>query len=238
MFHTSNLKQILAPLIFFTILINIGISQNKLSGGIGFFSTGYQNIDISNLNLELRNNNLPEFEKNFLAIGGGGFGVVKNFVLGGEGFGLISPEKNNKDFNLSLSGGYGLFNIGYIIYSSKGLNLFPLIGFGAGGIELKIAQRKIISFNEVLNNPKNGSNLSIAGLMFNFGMSLVYNIDLSQTNNSKGINLGLNLGYTHFLQVGDWTLFEEEIFNGPKIGISGLYIKFTIGGGAIGNKIE
>ncbi len=236
--HILSIKYFNLFILIFAVLIeNESISQTKYFGGFGYLSTGYQNIDIKNLNAQLKIHNFPELDKKFVAMGGGGFGIMNNFVLGGEGFGLIGSEKSNQDYNISLFGGYGLFDLGYVLYSENGLTIFPLIGFGGGGIDITINEKKLVNFDDVLSNPKRGSNLSVGGLILNIGMNAIYNIDLfDNERNSRGFTIGVNFGYTHFLQLGNWTLFENEISNGPEVSISGFYLKFTIGGGGIRKK--
>lgn len=234
MLSLNSLHKILTTLfLIFTILSVNGISKDKKSGGMGFFATGYQMIDIKELNSRLKLFGLPQFDKSYVSLGGGGFGILNNFVIGGEGHGLVGSDLSNQSYQTNLTAGYGLFDMGYLIYSSNGLKIFPIIGFGGGGIDLRINEKNLVDFDQVLNNPKKGSVLSVAGLMLNFGLNLFYNLNLSgDEERLGGLSFGLNLGYTHFLQLGNWSLFETEIAGGPKVGLSGFYIRFTIGGGS------
>lgn len=233
-FSLHSIKQISVVILILTVFFsNISLSQRK-GGGIGFFSAGYQMIDIKRLNEKLRINGFPEYENRFAAMGGGGYGVVRNLVLGGEGYGLVVSDKSNQNYYTSLTAGYGLFNVGYVAYSKQGLTVFPVLGFGGGGIDLTITKDGLVSFDDVMSNPKTGSTLSVGGLMFNIGLNAVYNMNFSQNeSNSSGFVIGASLGYTHFLQLGNWTVFDREVSNGPSVGISGLYFKIMIGGGAI-----
>jgi len=210
---------------------NQAIGQTKISGGEGYFMVGMQRIDVKNLNNILKQNNYPSLDENYTSIGGGGYGIINNFVIGGEGHGIIGSEVSNANYSLNLTAGYGIFNVGYVIYQVEGLRLFPVIGFGGGGIDLNIYEKSSLDFIDVLNNPKRGSSLSLGGLMLNFGLNGSYNIRFSKNGKDGGLIIGVSAGYTHFLKVGNWTLFENEISGGPKIGISGFYLRFSIGGG-------
>lgn len=218
-------------LIFIILVANTSFSQRK-GGGFGFFSAGYQTIDIKGLNKQLKLFNYPEFDRSFLTIGGGGFGIVNDYVIGGEGHGFISSDLSNQFYQTNLMAGYGLFDLGYIVYTSKNLIIFPLIGFGGGGIDVRINEKSLVDFDSVLINPKRGSVLSNAGLMLNFGLNFIYHLNLSEEGSDKGgISLGVNLGYLQFFKIGNWTLFDTEIARGPDVGLSGFYFRFTIGGG-------
>lgn len=227
-------RKIFISLIMIITIFNVnGVSQNKRSGGMGFFATGYQVIDINKLNSRLKLFGLPQFDKNYVTLGGGGFGILNNFVVGGEGHGLVGSDLSNQFYQTNLTAGYGLFDMGYLIHYSDGLKIFPVVGFGGGGIDLRINEKNIVDFDQVLNNPKKGSILSIAGLMLNFGLNLFYKLNLGgDDEKAGGLSFGLSLGYTHFLQLGNWSLFDTEIAGGPNVGLTGFYIRFTLGGGS------
>ncbi|MGB9665157.1 MAG: hypothetical protein ACPL25_09620 [Ignavibacteria bacterium] len=70
-----------------TIFYSQAISQSRTSGGEGYFMVGIQKIDVKNLNSLLRNNNYPVLNESYPSIGGGGYGIINNFVIGGEGHG-------------------------------------------------------------------------------------------------------------------------------------------------------
>ncbi len=225
-------------LIFLTLSFNQVIGQSKKTGGEGYFMVGMQKIDVKNLNSLLRLYNYPVLDEYYTFIGGGGYGIINNFVIGGEGQGLIGTEVSNQNYKLNLNAGYGMFNMGYVIYNHSGLKLFPLIGFGAGGIDLRINEKASLDFTDVLNNPKRGSSLSLAGLMINLGVNGSYVFNFNKDKNDGGVLMGISVGYTYFLKLGNWTLFENDISGGPNVGISGFYIRFNIGGGGAGSSSE
>lgn len=227
-----NKFNLLVVILFFSLQINTAIGQTKIAGGEGYFMVGIQKIDIKNLNSLLTRYNYPSFDESFATIGGGGYGFINNFVIGGGGHGLIGRDIGNSNYKMNLTAGYGLFDLGYIVYSTTNFKLFPLFGLGGGGIDLRINEKSSLDFNDVLNNPKRGSTLTVGGLIFNFGLNGTYNIDFNGNRDEKGgLTIGFSAGYTHFLQIGNWFLFESEITGGPKIGISGFYMRFSIGGG-------
>lgn len=218
-------------ILFFSFFFNQAISQTKTSGGEGYFMVGMQKIDVKNLNSLLRVYDYPVLDESYTSIGGGGYGLVNNFVIGGEGHGLIGSEVSNQNYKVNLTAGYGMFNIGYLLHNDSGLKIFPLVGFGGGGIELRINEKASLDFTDVLSNPKRGSSLSLGGLMLNVGLNGNYVINFNEEKSFGGILIGLSAGYTYFLKLGNWTLFESDISGGPDIGISGFYLRFNIGGG-------
>jgi len=231
-------KKIFSFFFMFSVLINQAVGQTRTSGGEGYFMVGMQKLDVKELNTILQQHNYPVLDENYVSLGGGGYGIVNNFVIGGEGHGLIGSEVSNANYRLNLSAGYGMFNVGYVIYHNFGLRIFPLIGFGAGGIDLTIYEKPSPDFDDIMNNPKRGSSLSLGGLMFNLGLNGSYTLKFGGEDKNGGILIGFSAGYTQFLKLGNWTFFEKEISGGPNIGISGFYLRFSIGGGGSGKYSE
>ncbi len=84
-------------------------------GGSGHFSMGSSVVEMNGINTFLNTKQLPGFSRNCMSVGGGGFGVINNFIIGGEG-GAINPSRvANTNGYSELSTGYGAFNFGYMI---------------------------------------------------------------------------------------------------------------------------
>lgn len=212
--------------------------HNKKGGGRGYFMFGGSIIDIKSLNSKLDSKGYPKFPDNFISLGGGGHGIIGKVIIGGEGHGLIGRETTggSKTYKTSISAGYGFFNFGYIVYSTKGLSVYPLLGLGGGGMSFKIVERETIpSFDDVLNNPKRSANLSTSGFLLNLALGTDYLLKLEEDKKREGgLVFGLRIGYTFALIKGSWKMDGIEISGGPEIGITGPYIRLMIGGGGSG----
>ena len=107
--------------------------------GSGFFAIGTQFTDLGPLNDRLSGSGYPEFTSETVTLGGGGYGVVANrLLLGGEGHALITGDGTGRGRNVSLTGGYGFFNLGYLFFPTSSLRASPLVGIGGGGLQLDI----------------------------------------------------------------------------------------------------
>ncbi len=130
-------------------------AQEIIKGGKGYFMLGGNIIDIQNLNSRLETKGYPKFSDKFISLGGGGHSIIGKVIIGGEGHGLIKKEASNENYKSSLGVGYGFFDLGYIVFSTENLSLYPLLGLGGGGMSLKIMEKETHpSFDDVLNNPK------------------------------------------------------------------------------------
>lgn len=118
-------------------------------------------VNLKSMNQRLENKGYPKLPENLISLGGGGHGIIGRVIIGGEGHGFIGKKTTGEKYNTSIGIGYGLFDIGYIAYSTRGLNIYPLLGLGGGGINIRIVERKeTLSFDDVLDNPKGIANLS------------------------------------------------------------------------------
>ena len=141
---------------------------------------------------------------------------------------------NSQPFKSSLTGGYGLFHIGYIIYSKKCFNIYPLLGIGGGGVTLKIAEDSSPSFDQVLNDPKRNVELIYGGMILNLSVGVDYFIKMEETDEGfGGFLLGLQAGYLLAPFTHDWKMDEHDISGGPDVGLNGFFVRITLGGGGM-----
>ena len=59
------------------------------------------------------------------SVGGGGHSITNKWIVGGEG---------HSSFGSDNAGGYGFFNLGYILVDTELILLYPLLGLGGGAM--------------------------------------------------------------------------------------------------------
>lgn len=208
--------------------------DSQQGGGRGYFMFGGSKIDIENLNSGLENAGYSTFSDRFISFGGGGYGIIKRIIIGGEGHGLIGEEATNESTKTSISGGYGFFDVGYLLYSTDAFNLYPLLGIGGGGVNLKIVERSTPSFEDVLENPNRNAELSTGGFLIDLGFGADYLYKLGEDEGEEGgLALGLRMGYTLTPIKSSWDMDGIDVSDGPDTGVTGPYIRFMIGGGGM-----
>src|SRR5690606_20999150 len=146
--------------------------------GAGFFAIGGSWLDIDELNDALGSAGYPTFGGGGLTLGGGGYGVHRGrLLLGGEGYAVISGEEAVAGRTVTYGGGYGLFNIGYMIAPTPTTRVYPLFGIGGGGASLRIGARATEdSFGDVLDNPGRTASLNRGSLLLSFGIGAEYRL--------------------------------------------------------------
>lgn len=209
-------------------------SNSKNYGGFGYFMLGYHSFNLSEMNTALKDHGYPELSNGSMSIGGGGHYLVKNWLLGGEGFGLPGSRVENDEYIVSHTGGYGFFDIGYLVVKTPSFFLYPILGIGGGGmtVNLKEKDEQTTVFGDILENPGRETNMDNSGFMLNFSFLANYMIyGEKEDTYSGGFILGIKAGYILNLDGNNWYQNQDKLTQTPSSGISGPYVTLVFGGG-------
>lgn len=208
--------------------------KSKVYGGMGYFQTGVSFLDLDNLNTMLKDNGMPELGNASVSFGGGGHGIIGNFILGGEGHGIVGESGLNQNYRVKYGGGYGLFNMGYVVYANPVILVYPMLGIGGGGQSVTITDRSTlpVSFSDLLEDPKHQSILTKGSFLIDLSLtSNLFVFGNTGGNATGGFMVGLKAGYLLELNNDRWYIDDQELVGGPDSGISGPYFRLIIGGG-------
>jgi hypothetical protein len=205
---------------------------NAQEGAGGMF-VGVKNTNIAPLN-NLLGNRLESLKDNSVLIGGIGWGSVSpGILLGGEGGGFWQSS-DGPNLRARLGGGYGFFDVGYMVIKHKGLRLYPMVGIGGGGITLRMAPLGVTSptFDDVITDPKREANVTMGGLAFNFALGLECFVETKDGKEKRpgGLHFGIRAGYLFMPGKADWKLEDLDVIGGPDIRLNGYYIQAVFGG--------
>jgi hypothetical protein len=200
-------------------------------GGAGYFMIGGGRPDLGDLNAVLERSGYPRFPSSFLTMGGGGHAFIGRLVLGGEGQTLLERGNALAGWKTVLSGGCGFFDVGYIVHSGNALAVYPLIGIGAGSLNLKITGRETASFAEVLEDPGRSARLQKSGFLMQVALAADWWLGPARRNGRGGLFIGVRAGYVFAPAGGSWELEGREAAAGPAAGWTGPYLKMVIGAG-------
>lgn len=230
---------------FLTLLVSGQSQESDVSlksgnqntyGGFGYFMMGYHSFDLSELNNSFSASGYPELSTGSLSVGGGGHYLLKNWLIGGEGFGLPGSKVENDTYTVSSSGGYGFFDLGYLVWKTPSFFLYPVLGIGGGGMTVNMKEKDLqtTSFGDILNNSGRETNLENGGFMLNFSVLANYMIlGEKEETYSGGFVLGIKAGYILSLDGNNWYQNNEKLNQTPDSGISGPYIAIVLGGGGL-----
>lgn len=224
------------------------LAQDGLPGGRGAFQVGFQGSDLDALNTRLVGAGLPSFDDGFVTLGGFGLGRVGRVLIGGEGHGLLPREEDSADGDLRtrLTGGYGLFNLGYLAHSGRRLDVYPILGIGGGGMSLEIIERSAPTFDDVLADPARSSRLTSGTFLVSAALGADLRLggadrrtrrdrrrhdDDDDDGHRGGLLVGIRAGWLWAPGDTDWELDTlNDVSNGPAAGPEGLYVRVSIGG--------
>ncbi|GEM_PF-2428054 len=207
---------------------------------IGHFQFGGNIIALDDLNAELRNAEYPKFSDGFIALGAGSYLVINKLVIGIEGNSLTGENTNIKNFKTSISGNYRVLDLGYALYVTRVLRVYPFFSFGKEKITLSITDTKTpSSFNAVLDTLGNRAILSSSGFIFGFSLGTDYSLKIGSSEEAKGnLVIGLRFGYTLAQRNNNWDINGVGIIlGGPRVGIVGPYVRLLLGLG-IGGRVS
>lgn len=204
----------------------------------GYLMLGGSQLDIGPLNERLISQSNFSFSDEFFSIGGG-FHRIKNekWLFGFEGHFLATEEQkyaaHDVDYKASLMAAYGFVDMGYVVVSSGGLDVYPLIGFGGGGTWLQIGKT---NFDEILSDPVRNAQLTSGAFLLNFAVGADYLFKSEEfKEHEAGFVLGFRAGYTYSPWNGAWWTDNISIEGGPDTGLTGAYVRFMVGFGGKGD---
>jgi hypothetical protein len=200
--------------------------------GRGYFLLGGRGFGLSELNASLKNSGYSGYSNPLVSFGGGGHALLNRLLIGGEGHSLIEKTAAGPGYETKLSGGYALFDIGYVVYSKGGLNIYPFLGLGGGGIGLEITGDQSAEFEDILKNPGRMSKVSTYGFVISLNLGADSLIKIGGKGGSGGgFVAGARAGFIWSPAKSKWEMPGLTIPGGPNIGFTGFYVQFLFGGG-------
>jgi hypothetical protein len=226
-----------ASLLLASIVLADSHDDEHDNGGKGYFAIGWSALDLGPLNDVLQANGYRRFTEDFLSLGGGGYGVLGRFVIGGQGHGYLGEGRDvalgGQNFRSEVSAGMGFVDLGWVLWSSNGWALTPLVGLGGGGLTLQIDALSAPTFGEVLAQPGHRSKLSTGGFLIDLGASFDFLLRRDDGERRSGPLFGLRAGWVLSPIEGGWELEGRDIAGGPDLGVSGPYVRILLGGGSL-----
>jgi|GEM_PF-1286204 len=190
-----------------------------------------QNVTrFNNLNIFLLQKDYPPVSENYLAYGIGGHVIHNKFIVGIELQRFVEKKRiTAKEFNTSILGTYSLLNVGYLLYSKKGLMMYPIFGIGLGQLKLRVRENNIHSFEDI-NSYQRGSDSKTTGFLTNIGFGLDYFFKFKEKKRGKNkLVVGVRLGYIYAATRSGWSVNHIRVDDGPTTGLGGPYVRVIIG---------
>lgn len=202
------------------------IPSKKRSGGYGYFSMGYQSMNVQALNERFNAAGFPSMNSLGVSTGGGGIAVINRIVVGGEGWAMNAGDVTSNGYTSTLSGGGGVGQIGYM-FGNKKMSFYPLIGFGGAATSVNIRpDGGSLTFDSLLARPGQGVEISGVSAVATFSLNSEFRLGRAPL-----YLFGWQAGWIQGLGKTTWNAQKTTLTNGPDLRMQGWYVRLKIGAG-------
>lgn len=197
-------------------------AQAPAVGHFGHVMVGYSQLDMTDLNQGLRDENFQALNNGYTVLGLGYEQWRGKWVFGLDSYNFMAQRSKFQDFSAVLAFHYALIRVGYTLpINSQEWRIFPTIGFGGG-----IANLKARKASEVIPTGyfAGGSNVEVAIRARRY-------FELDPEKNYKG-EFGLSLGYL-YVPDNQWNLKRFGVNDRTfQVNPQGWFIRATLGMGS------
>lgn len=220
----------LAPLAPARLAAQAHESDGKAFHGFSIFvMAGAQRIRTGALNGDLAARGQPGFEHTFASLGAGVQASLGRVLLGLEGAGLVERRAESVQFDRTLSGGYGMADVGYAVLDSRHVRLYPMAGIGVGGVTFASRRQGVPTFGDLLDSPDWAARLSSVELVLQAAVGGDYVVWTGERDGkSRHLSVGVRAGYTFAPAAGAWRLGGTRVVGGPAVRIEGAYARLVV----------
>jgi hypothetical protein len=203
-------------------------------------SPGYAFIDVAAFDQFLAPSANAGFNQNFGTLALQYTAECRRFMYGWTIQMGMSPKRTIRDYagvpgqNIEYYGTFGniLLQSGYSIVSTDRVKFYPILGVGFGGVNgnyNRVDNRTIAQF---ANNPNTEGTITKYMACFDGALSLDFLIPSRRYGDgvpSYGKVIGLRVGYTQGVGVGNWNFKGARVLENPNYNPGMVYAKIELG---------
>lgn len=204
-----------------------------------FFATGGSYATTGELNTRLDSAKYFAVSNDAISYGGGGRISFGRMILGGEFAMTDFGEEGNpvSGRTSALRSNFYLAQVGYSWYAGRHLNVYPMLGIGAGRMVVTLSDRNgggkppagvDPTFTEVVLHPNYSSKLDATYLLFEPSIGLDWLV-LRSLADRTGLTIGARMGRKMAPNRAAWHLDGGKVVGGPDIGPDGPWLRVTVG---------
>lgn len=207
------------------------LNLEAFDGVKAYYQPGFAFLDTGPLNRTLEGAGFSPLSSTFITQGGGAHLVLERVILGASGQSLQGfRTTSNQGGSLSVSGGYGLFQLGYQVWAEEGFSLYPILGIGGGNLQITGSESLNNLFGFSQASPVN--RIETSQVILDLGLGADYLIDLNgDPQQRSGLLVGLKLGYVFVPSPPQWENNRQVVSGSalPNISSQGPYISLSLG---------
>jgi hypothetical protein len=246
---SSVLQRAATIAVFVSSVAGSSAAQGARGEGVGpggtfpfasfFLSAGGSVAYTGDLNSRLDSANYFAVSNDAISYGGGvrmGWGRM---IFGGEfavtSFGEEGDPVSGR--NSALRSRFALGQIGYAWWAGRHLNIYPMLGVGAGTMVLTLSDRNgggapptgvDPSFTDIALHPNYSSELDATYLLFEPAIGADWLV-LRSLGDRFGLTFGARVGKKIAPNRATWKLDGRKVIGGPDVGPDGAWLRLTAG---------
>ncbi|MEX0811119.1 MAG: hypothetical protein WD048_02810 [Chitinophagales bacterium] len=229
------------------VFINLSISAQGSYGHALTISKGYSFINSNGLS-NITPIGADPITDHFISSSINLRSHFKGFIIGAEGnmarnsnsYGSIF-RKNSDPITIDARLYSGLAQFGYAVLDKSKFKLYPMVGVGANRTKIQIDRQQDIDASQIVDGESMGTTFDLVqrNFLMDFGLGFDYILDCGKKMDkdgadeskmkSKGLLMGVKVGYQLALENDNWRHNGGDVNNGPNYAPSGFYAKLTLG---------
>lgn len=230
-------------ILVFALLLSVvgGYTLHAQDGGdaaprklfVASFGLGYGTLSNSTPNELLPTSGAEKFNSGGFAGGGYFHFQWKRGIFEFGSHGVNAFEQSGTLYKTQLEQSVFTFKGGYALINKPRFRLYPLVGIGAVGTNLKIANNQNLNLGTVLSTPFQEITLNHIALAGDVALGADYRFKgwrpKGNTDREVSFILGARTGYFISAANNKWRYSGGDINGGPSYGPSGFYAQVTVG---------
>jgi hypothetical protein len=191
--------------------------------------SGVTHLNVQSLNGLLTAHAFPALPTTAITLGAGSLLTVGRLLVGGTGQTIIGRSEATTAYTTKLSGGYGLFELGFALVTAPHTRVFLLGGGGAGRVTTTTQSSGGVAFGAALANPPRGLELDAHTYLYQAGLGIDQIV--TPRRPVPSFSIGLRVGYIGPIGGTSWRTFDGGVGGAPAATFTGPYVRVVIGRG-------
>lgn len=206
--------------------------STKINGNIVNLIGGYGYAAVNDIHQFFPDGTVTLNENHF-TFGGNILYVKKNYIYGFTGYAIYGDTYVGDSNEITTQANYFTLDFGYLLTQkpSAKFKCYPLLSIGGGGTTIINRSTKDVTVADIQNNPFTETNLIQGNIVGDASLNLAYVLSKASDDefSKGGFSIGMQLGYTYGLGIGEWKYTGAKVTDAKAYNLSMPYAKLTVG---------
>ena len=195
------------------------------------FAFGGSTFDLDELDAALAAEGFSSLGSSGRTTGFSGYKLTDSGLVLGAEIQRAGQTVYNDSTKASVGVSSAMLLVGRVVYSRGDLRVFPLVGIGSSGVNVRMVRRAATpTFAEVLAEPFRESIMNAGGLALQLAIGADHHLRFSKGHHGRaGLLVGLRVGYTYKPGEATWQMEGGDVLGGPSADTSGPFFRLHVG---------